>query len=125
MISLDLITVVIGKEAISSYDGESYISRIVRIKVEDNSIKYNFSDGCINHTSIMYDGEINIYELAHKCQEWAYSYGYIVQGYFYNKKARADLLKSYDISEKFINDTIPEAIFMACEFVLKSLKDQK
>ena len=62
----------------------------------------------------------NIYELAHKCKEWAHSRSFMIQSYLYNTKARADLLSSCDVDEKFIADTEPEAIFKACEWILKA-----
>ena len=61
----------------------------------------------------------NIYELAHKCKEWAHTLGFMVQSYLYNTKARADLLSSCDVDEKFIADTEPEAVFRVCEWILK------
>ena len=65
---------------------------------------------------------INIYELAHKCKEWAHKLGFMVQSYQYNTKARVDLLKSCDIDEIFIEETEPEAIFKACEWIMEQTK---
>ena len=66
-----------------------------------------------------YHSQINIYELAHKCKEWAHSRNFMIQSYLYNTKARADLLSSCDVDEKFQADTEPEAVFRACEWILK------
>lgn len=115
MISKELVNEVLSKTTEQRY---FYIGNLL---LENNILSFSF----VSDEGYNCEMSINIYELAHKCQEWAYSYGYIVQGYFYNKKARADLLKSYYISEQFINNTIPEAIFMACEFVLKNQNSLK
>ena len=61
----------------------------------------------------------NIYELANRCKEWAHSQNFMIQSYLYNTKARADLLSSCDVDEKFQADTEPEAVFRACEWILK------
>lgn len=66
---------------------------------------------------------INIYELAHKCKEWAYKQEYILESYFYNSKARCDISKSYAVNEMFIADTEPAAIFKACEWLQSNMKE--
>lgn len=66
--------------------------------------------------------EINIYELAHKCKEWAnVTKGvYLSSGYDeMDKKWEAMMMKF-----TFVADTEPEAIFKACEYILKN-KDKK
>ena len=64
----------------------------------------------------------NIYELAHRCKEWAHSRNFMIQSYLYNTKARVDLLKSCDIDEIFIEETEPEAIFKATSYILDQFK---
>ena len=74
--------------------------------------------------------DINIYELAHECKEWAYDrYGDEVssmKSYFaeYEKKLwYSTTSKYYEISlDGFYADTEPEAIFKACEWILKDNK---
>lgn len=72
--------------------------------------------------------EINIYELAHKCKEWATEYGYsIATGNRLDGTNKYDVLcihKDEDIECSgaiFFNeivDTEPEAIFKACQWIL-------
>ena len=80
---------------------------------------------------------INIYELMAKCQDWAFHKGYNVYslGKWRDSNRKAYLSysatfkthnepldyamdKSYN--DKFHADTEPEAVFMACEFILGS-----
>ena len=85
--------------------------------------------------------EINIYELAHKCKEWAFKKGYFVQSDFMEVNiypieydgCKMKLLQCFDIvpidcdsyTEEEI-DSFPhneiEAIFEACEWILKEKK---
>lgn len=71
--------------------------------------------------TIGYEKDINIYELAHKCKEWALKRGYIIKSF-----SSAD--KGYGIIEILIGkdevidlkmaDTETEAIFKACQWIL-------
>lgn len=66
---------------------------------------------------------INIYELAHKCKEWAIANNYgILSGFDWNKNPKADVaeINSLDDSMEFIADTEPEAIFKACQWILEN-----
>ena len=81
-----------------------------------------------------YKAEINIYELAHKCKEWALSEGYIIEVGVHPtiKKDRSDRDYFYKITtdrgqrliSKFVEiiKTEPEAIFLACELILKEMR---
>ena len=81
-----------------------------------------------------YHSEINIHELAHKCKEWAFDKGYIIEVGVHPtiKKDRSDRDYFYKITtdrgqilvSKFdeIIKTEPEAIFKACEWILKEKK---
>ena len=81
-----------------------------------------------------YRQRINIYELAHKCKEWALGKGYIIEVGVHPtiKKDRSDRDYFYKITtdrgqilvSKFdeIIKTEPEAIFKACEWILKEKK---
>ena len=64
------------------------------------------------------------YCLSNKCKEWAYlQYGIIIQSYLYNGKWRVDILKGIEIDEFFKNiNSEPEAIFLACEYILNNIK---
>ncbi len=66
-------------------------------------------------------GTVNIYEVAHKCKEWA-SYkniglaSYVEQ---YPDGACNLVWKQESIKKLFKAETEPEAIFKACEWILK------
>ena len=79
--------------------------------------------------------EINIYELAHKCKEWAVNQGYtLISGrYLYNCEIQKSsciinlnftylddgefTTDSYSNLEEFEADTEPAAIFKACQWI--------
>ena len=81
-----------------------------------------------------YKAEINIYELAHKCKEWALSEGYIIEVGVHPtiKKDRSDRDYFYKITtdrgQRLISNLVeiiktePEAVFRACELVLEQIK---
>ena len=79
----------------------------------------------------LHDGwDINIYELAHKCKEWAFKQGYELFSRILSNdnqpfgncvvyRVEADLEESLHI----VNDnTEQEAIFKACEWILKEMR---
>ena len=74
---------------------------------------------------------INIYELAHKCKEWAYSQGCVLFSKIRLNSSLAscyfDAMGKHDYEDGYHNDfraeTEPEAIFKACEWILT--KDSK
>ena len=91
--------------------------------------QFNFSDDMTmdeNELVFLKDGEmhsdINIYELAHKCKEWAW------------EENRTNIWSSLDgenyciarinslEKKEFYSPTEPEAIFKACECILKETK---
>ena len=108
-ISKELIRKVLEKETENLSD--DFISDII-----DNYIIFADDGECMF--------EVNIYEFAYKCKEWAYlQYGIIIQSYLYNGKWRVDILKGIEIDEFFKNiDSEPEAIFKACNWVLENSK---
>lgn len=77
------------------------------------------------------DGEIlcitiNIHELAHKCKVWANENSNISLGSYFNKDLKqwqsiiiADIHKKGMLDTRIEGNTEPEAIFAACEWVLK------
>ena len=77
---------------------------------------------------------INIYELTHKCKEWAMQTPYIVDQLAINidrtclpNKFKTRywcvwLLHHSKVSEEFYADTEPEAIIEACQWLLEELK---
>ena len=73
-------------------------------------------------TSKSHDCAINIHELAHKCKEWAFQHNFIVNSELHYHKGCCSI---YDSNGDCLNgkgifeDTEPEAIFKACEWILK------
>jgi len=67
---------------------------------------------------------INIYELAHKCKEWALTKCYELHTHiaFENNEYSFCELKGLDTKDRkvFYDDTEPEAIFQACEYILNN-----
>lgn len=68
--------------------------------------------------------EVNIYEFAYKCKEWALS-----KGYFIYSTHELSFIKSLSLEtiETFSNgkDTEIECILKACEWVLKELNENR
>ena len=77
--------------------------------------------------------EINIYELAHKCKEWAATKGYILFSKTRLSSSLAscyfDIMGIHDYEDDFHNDfraeTEPDAIFKACQWILENYKENK
>ena len=123
----------ISKELLS----EVLNASIYYMEMQSKNIIVHYDKGM----PLMYDDSINIYELAHKCKEWALIRGYSllsgrpivrdeegtqVFNYWYN-------CYIWEIDENSIDsptqntkietnsETEPEAIIKACEYVLKEL----
>ena len=90
------------------------LNYIVRIKT--NILTYSY----MNMIADDAQASINIYELAHKCKEWAKDYNYdIWSGWdtdYYVAKVNPDFDDCCDWTE-YCN-TEPEAIFKACQWIL-------
>lgn len=79
----------------------------------------------INSTPIK---ELNIYELAHKCKEWAYKKGYILMSTIRTNSSLAicEFSKSgkHDYEDELYNNfrahTEHEAVFLACKWILEN-----
>lgn len=122
------------------------LSEVLNINVTD--VEYDEKLRCINYGI---DGDKdyrrkleNVYELAHKCIEWAFKNK--IQVYALNKwKYKETLLGPTEMKYKvvtktfeeslfdaigkatidcFYADTMPEAVFKACEWIMKE-KDKK
>lgn len=68
---------------------------------------------------------INIYELAHKCKEWAFNKGYSISihqseisGYI------AEIHCGWSVID-FHNKFEPEAIIKACEYILREINEKQ
>lgn len=107
------------------------ISEVLSKEVEEE--RFIDSNSLTYVNSGIYE-DINIYELAHKCREWALSEGYIIEVGVHPtiKKDRSDRDYFYKITtdrgqrliSKFVEiiKTEPEAVFKACELVLEQTK---
>lgn len=100
----------------------------------------DFKNGSIAWVAKISSGDINLYELAHMCKEWAYkNNGMIVSKNHrtWEKISLSDNQSDYTddweaigyvytgnpantLTNEFICDTEPEAIFKACQWILDS-----
>ena len=119
MISKELLSEVLGHDDICN-------ERIIQ-----NKLLYM----CKNDGMIDYEYEYNIYEFAHKCKEWAVNLSpnkhalssYPRWGDIRNYKKTNG---SYYICQHLVSgvqfeaETEPEAIFKACDYILKELSNK-
>lgn len=109
------------------------LSEILGVMVESIHISNNVSE--INYTVSMGGYKyINIHELAFLCKEWAYKNGTAIASTFYPDKKldgtnmpdcycmTAKVGKIFTYDNIFEADTEPEAIFKACQWILKEMK---
>ncbi len=85
-----------------------------KITVEDNTI-------VLHYDRFSYVNSYNIHELAHKCKEWAVAQKLHIQtNYFIDTSCKVTVSNFgvYD-SKSFLEDTEPEAIFKACEWIVE------
>jgi hypothetical protein len=67
--------------------------------------------------------EINIYELAHKCKEWAMDkYGCTIGSSIYKEYSKCWAI-AFD--ESFVAPTEPEAIFQACQWIYNNRRNNE
>ena len=118
----------ISKELLSEVLEDEYNDRLVDwFQIEDNYLRTYYDCGRYD-----YEGrptglgiEINIYELAQKCKEWAYKQGYVILsghsaygiGAFFCS-CKGWLSENYDKRIEINHNTEPEAIFQACQWIL-------
>lgn len=70
-----------------------------------------------------FDDSISIYELAHKCKEWASKRKHALSSTYYpHNNCICDMDNVTRNSKRFEGDTEPEAIFLACEWIFKQNK---
>ena len=118
----------ISKELLSSVLG---LTVVKGLELEGIVLWYNGIVNINNQPPYAKELNINIYELAHKCKEWAYSQGYILFSKIRLNSSLAscyfDTMGKHDYEDGYHNDfraeTEPEAIFKACEWILT--KDSK
>ena len=104
MISKELLSEVLKKE-------------IREFVIEKNELRYILKDDINNIPELYF---INIYELSHKCKEWAFNQGY---SYIGNNKLlniyREDSQMICIINKDIINWFDINVDFIACEWILK------
>ncbi len=119
----------ITKELLSDVLGEN-VDNIRMSDIPANRVVYEVQGAGIRNPYV-----INIYELAHKCKEWAINYGkgyYVWTGINHNSKWDVFVTKFNSFS-KFEpveyqavynplggKETEPEAVFKACEWILEN-----
>ena len=94
---------------------------VYKIDIKDNALEYDCDFDDVPIVRI-----INIYELAHKCKEWAYSQGYILFSKIRLSSSLAscyfDTMGKHDYEDEYHDDfraeTESEAIFKACQWIL-------
>ena len=108
----------ISKELLSAVLKEKRVILDYEISISKNEIHYG-------HIDIEEDGFINIYELAHKCKEWALEHDCELLSCIRSKdRAICDIYSDkYDCKFTHYGETEPEAIFRACQWILN--KDSK
>ena len=117
IISKELLREVLGRKTITDIAGDGW--------GKDDEIAYWFQDRVFC---------INIYELAHKCKEWAYAKGYSISSaygfgddemsfsYASLDKIGVGLdtgsIENIDVFHSMATRDEPEAIFKACQWIL-------
>ena len=125
---LKMIPKYILKEVIfykEKYKDQTEITRLVPNK---NYIEYT-SEVTGNPYNYITHDTINIYELAHKCKEWARDNDFFLRS-FYDYEGAFCYISASEWTDKidipktgFSSDTELEAIFKACIWIFKSLKE--
>ena len=131
MISKELLSEVLGFGVYQSIRKDEYAYNDIKLNIINTELLYNY---------------VNIYELAYKCKEWAF-YAYKISvssfksGSFYLKEfnqikdnseywveldtASIDCEININDSGIFKSYSEPEAIFKACEWILKENNENK
>lgn len=104
------------------------------LKADIRKINNSILDGNLYYykTFVKCKSKINIYELAHKCKEWAFRQGYELRNgrsidvkeelcYFCEYKQERQL--DYYDRDYFLADNESESIFKACQWILESKKE--
>ena len=102
MISKELLS-----EVLQNYNIEHF-------EIDDNYLWIQVDGGYLNKT-------INIYELAHKCKEWAYNTtGMAVWSTVLLNGSKSEVFKTAYMEKDFYSATESVSIFKACEWILKN-----
>ena len=104
----------ISKELLSEVLG----SKVRSIEIINSSVTYTLCHSVIGYVYI------NIYELAHKCKEWAtkqkYSFNICYRDDWWDRLEKRVHIDFYNNSKSFQSDTEPEAIFKASQWILEN-----
>ena len=112
----------ISKELLSSVLG---LTVVKGLELEGIVLWYNGIVNINNQPPYAKELNINIYELAHKCKEWALKHHYKVISKPDNVPGLWEAYVNLSLTSKHgeVADTEPEAIFKACQWILD--KDRK
>ena len=112
----------ISKELLSSVLG---LTVVKGLELEGIVLWYNGIVNINNQPPYAKELNINIYELAHKCKEWALKHHYKVISKPDNVPGLWEAYVNLSLTSKHgeVADTEPEAIFKACQWILD--KDSK
>ena len=95
---------------------------VKEFKIEKNELRYIIENDTNNIPDLTY---INIYELAHKCKEWACIQGYdclsdtTIIGCCNSHLFKSGQFMNRSVClESFLGNTEYESIFIACEWIL-------
>lgn len=105
-ISKELIKNVLAKETENLSDDFTF-------DIKDNYILFADGGEC--------QFEVNIYEFAFKCKEWAYKNEYDIWSITWGA-VEFQNNKKYNGTERITEDTEIEAIFKACEWIVRGAK---
>ena len=122
----------ISKELLSEVLSFNENWYVYSLYLEDNILNINAKSSANEKASDFI--EINIYELAHKCKEWATENKYTIltenmypNGYFAYVLSNKESIENYGYlcEHKVIEDiphnkTEPEAVFKACQWILEN-----
>lgn len=125
-ISKELLSEVLGEDVrLGIYttvdsDEDELVQHIMKIEIYGNRVSYwrhykEWGDG-----RTMCKSNINIYELAFKLKEWAYSKCYEIISYTEGCEIFQTQLD--ETIKYFYAETEVEAIFLACEYILNNIK---
>ena len=110
-----------GKEMI--LPSKELISEVLSKEVEEE--RFIDSNSLTYVNSGIYE-DINIYELAHKCKEWALRKGYIVasglneEGRWWCDVSEVKIFPAINCT--YVQDTEMEAVIKACEWIMEQTK---
>ena len=123
MISKELLSKVLDNEV-------PYQVKVHKIIIKNNSLNYFYNSKDSGGGLFEANEYINIYELAHKCKEWALSKGYIINSGATTSNDWSSTIYKVIKENPYIKElshtweqSEPEAIFKACQWILT--KDTK